>query len=178
MVAKSARNVVGFNPVLIMIKSIRIEKGQLKALYWGESGTPEDWHTSQEIAAMFGCTTGAVIVELERHRIPLRSNIDDHRQVIWKFLTEEWGLKPEYGGDIFRRPVDFKLPRDEMPIAFVVHSARKNQIQALWVDIWEIIELPGRAQTQEIIEYVTEALERNSYKKVEPEEDDSHEIDW
>jgi hypothetical protein len=161
-----------------MINTLSIEKGPLEALYWGESGTPEDWRTEQEIADIFGCTPGAVLTELERHRVTLRSDLDSMRWEIWKFLTEEWGLDPEYGGEIFTRPVDFKLPRDEAPLAFVIHAMRKDNTLALWIDVWELVELPGRSETRYVLERVEEALERNQYKKVERVEDDSHEIDW
>lgn len=161
-----------------MINTLSIDKGPLEDLYWGESGTPEDWQTAQEIAGLFGCTEGAVSNELARHEIRTRSNLDVMRWEIWKFLTQEWGLEPEFGGEIFKRPTDFQLPREESPLAFVVHELRKDNVLAFWVDCWELVELPGRSKTEYVLECVREALERNGYKKVERVEDDSHEIDW
>lgn len=160
-----------------MLDTISIRRDQLEALYWGESGTPEDWHSEEEISDILGCAVEAIDKALAEHAIPIKIDFDFLHQMIWDFLRE-WGLTPEYKVKVNMWPVHFALRRDEDPIAFLVHETLTGLTNVMLCGEWTVFELPGGdASERDVLRFIEDALEEHEFKRVE-KQDDSPDIDW
>lgn len=160
-----------------MLDTISIRRDQLEALYWGESGTPEDWHNEEEISDVLGCAVEAIDKALAEHGIPIKTDFDLLHQAIWEFLIE-WGLTPEYKVKVNMRPVHLALRRDEDPIAFQVHEILTGEPIVMLCGEWTVFDLPGSdVSERDVLRFVEEALAEHEFKRVE-KQDDSPDIDW
>jgi len=158
------------------ITSISIGESQLRDLYWGESGTPEDWHNPQEIADVFGCTVQAIEDQLSEHEIKRKTDLDILYQAIWNLLIE-WGLEPEFKTRVNMRPAHFALEREEDSLAFWVRGTMRGDPQVLLTGEWTLVELPGLAPPEDVLRFVSEFLEEFEFKKQE-KEDKSQDTQW
>lgn len=161
-----------------MIDTISIRRDQLEALYWGESGTPEDWHSEEEASDILGCAVEAIDKALAEHGIRLKTDLDLLHQAIWNFLIE-WGLYPEYNTKANFRPVHFAIPHDGgNSLAFWVHETLTGDPNVMLCGEWTVFELPGGdASEHNMLRFVEDALEEHGFKRVE-KRDDSPDTDW
>ncbi len=160
----------------LKITSISIGESQLRDLYWGESGTPEDWHSPQEIADVFGCTVQAIEDQLAEHEIKRKTDLDILYQAIWNLLID-WGLEPEFKTRVNMRPAHFSLEREEDSLAFWVRETMSGDPKVLLTGEWTLVELPGLDPQEDVLRFVSEFLEEFEFKKQE-KEDGSQDIQW
>lgn len=161
-----------------MIDTISIRRDQLEALYWGESGTPEDWHSEEEISDVLGCAVEAIDKALAEHKIAIKTDINLLHQAIWEFLIE-WGLSPEYNTKANFRPVHFAIAHpDGDSLAFWVHETLAGKPKVILCGEWTVVELPTQDTSEsDVLRFVEEMLIEFEYKRAD-KRSDAPDIDW
>ena len=160
-----------------MIDTISIQRNQLEGLYWGESGTPEDWHNEEEISDVLGCQVVAVEKALAEHGVRIKTDLDLLHQAIWEFLIE-WGLPPENNLKVNCPPVHYASARDEDPLAFWVHETLAGAPKVSLCGEWTIVELPTQDTSEsDVLRFVEDMLDEFGFKRAE-KQDESPDMQW
>lgn len=157
-----------------------ISREEVRILYWGTEGTPDQWKEPEEICDQIGVLAEEVHSLLGIFGVRRRAKEDYLLKAVWDCLADH---DLSFGEDFKyqhreNQYVDFAI-HDRLCFLFDGKRTADEYEETIHNGPWEIVLLPRLMVTTDQITVIVEGvLERYGYKKKEDEGEEGSEIDW